>query len=159
MQAPQPRELQSNIHQSMQFVRGLSDQFAPLMTQRQANASFETGKLVDNANGTAVYVFLLAFDSLSGPQIRFEFTDSTMYCKSMEAAVPDAIVAAEQFGPEVRMYSAAASTAADAPVAPGVLEAGGDEGSDSKLWAFGVVAGVGAFRIVFLPECLAQWRY
>lgn len=135
----------------MQFVKGLGDQYAPAMTKTQANASFEIGRLVDNSNGSAVYIFLAAFDSLSGSQFRFEFTDSTLYCKSMEAAVPEATRAAEQFGRDIRIYSDGVTAGADEPVAveqpDGASEGAG--GSDSKLWAFGVVAGVGMRRSMF----------
>lgn len=135
----------------LQFVRELGDQYAPVMTQMQTNASFETGKLIDNANGSAVYIFLAAFDSLEGSQFRFEFTDSTVYCKSMDAAVPEATRAAEEFGRDVRIYSEGVTADADEPVSVEQVdgENGGSSGSDSKLWAFGVVAGVGTRRPMF----------
>lgn len=132
----------------VQFVRELGEQYAPVMTKTQANASFEIGRLIDNSNGSAVYIFLAAFDSLAGSAFRFEFTDSTVYCKSMEAAVPEATRAADQFGRDIRIYSDGVTAGADEPVS--VEQQGGESegssGSDSKLWAFGVVAAVGTRR-------------
>lgn len=146
---------------ALQVVKELGDQYAPALTAVQSNASFETGRLIDNANGSAVYIFLAAFDSLKGPQFRYEVTDSTMYCKSMNASVPDAIQAANEFGPDVVLYSldvSSQSSGLDKSLEDSQGVEGSNGGSDSKLWAFGVVAGVGMSLFIPCPHLCSTFR-
>eukprot|EP00892_Ulva_mutabilis_P011203 jgi/Ulvmu1/8455/UM043_0035.1 len=126
--------------QTCQVVKDLGDKYAPSLSKLQTNASFETGKLVENASGSAVYIFLTAFDSLAGPQYRYEITESTMYCKDADAAVPEAVRVAQEAGPEIRLYSEDVNIEPEQPNQQVQTDQSGS--SDSKLWAFGVVAGV-----------------
>lgn len=95
----------------LQFVDNLNDQYAPLIVQLQSNASFRLGERVDMGAAAAVHIFTATFDSLIGPQFRYEIFNSTAYCGENDAVVGEAFQRATSNSPDVITNSVDAGTA------------------------------------------------
>lgn len=95
-----------------------------------------------NGADAAVHIFQANFDSLLGPQFRYEIVDSTAYCGSREAAVPEAVRRSEDEPKEILLYSPQAEQTAP-EVAPQRKD--GDGGGDDDVWVFGLIAAIGRF--------------
>jgi hypothetical protein len=89
----------------VQFVTDLSDRYARILSSSQPNSSFELGELISNGEGSAVHMFLAAFDSLAGPQVRFISLNTTAYCGQKDSAVPMAVEVARRNGAVVKISS------------------------------------------------------
>lgn len=94
----------------VQFVLDLNDQYAPTLVKLQDNATFELGELFQQGTSAAVHIFASAFDSLLGPQFRYEISESTAYCGSPDDVVPSAVQLATSNGPDVVVDSAIANS-------------------------------------------------
>eukprot|EP00892_Ulva_mutabilis_P008492 jgi/Ulvmu1/6014/UM026_0142.1 len=109
---------------SCRFVLDLNDQYAPTLASLQQNASFDLGELVQSGASAAVHIFSSSFDSLLGPQFRYEITDSTAYCGDAAAVVPSAQQLAVANGPDVITESSLTNNGGNvAPQVPGPVTA------------------------------------
>eukprot|EP00892_Ulva_mutabilis_P005445 jgi/Ulvmu1/3272/UM151_0020.1 len=135
---------------SCRFVLDLNDQYAPTLVKLQQNASFETAQLVQRGGNTAaVHIFKANFDSLLGPQFRYEIFNSTAYCGEKAEAVPEAVQLANNDAPHLVLYSP------DVPRAPPNIPAdsgGGGGDDDDDVWVFALIA-----TIAFVVLCLAGY--
>ena len=68
----------------------MNDSWAPLVASLQTNVSFETAPVVRRGSDAAVHIFQAYFDSLLGPQFRYEISNSTAYCGAQGDAVVEA---------------------------------------------------------------------
>lgn len=119
-----------NLPSVLQFVLDLNEQYAPTLAGLQQNASFDVGELVEVGSSAAVHIFSSAFDSLLGPQFRYEIYDSTAYCGTAADVVPSAQQLATANGPDVIADSTVAggnNVAEQLPSAPGSVEGAGGE--------------------------------
>ena len=125
----------------VQFVLDLNDQYAPTLVKLQTNASFETAPLVHNGAAAAVHIFKAYFDSLLGPQFRYEVLGSTAYCGAKNKALPEAIQRSHDEPLELMLYSR------DPPVeeaaVPELAPQLGGEGGNDDLWMGGIAAAIG----------------
>lgn len=144
----------------LQFVLDLNDQYAPTLAKLQSNASFETAALVEDGSSAAVHIFTAYFDSLLGPQIRYEVSNSTAYCGSKaaaRAAIAEAVQRSSDEALAVIMHSKDLAPPPEMGISAGSADPG-DEGGGIKVvtWAIATsaVIGVGAAEVL-LGLCTA----
>lgn len=130
----------------MQFVKSLNAQYAALLVELQTNATFETAKLVDKGSAAAVHIFKGYFDSLLGPEFRFEISDSTAYCGRKDIVVPEAQRLSIEEPQEVRLYSQGVTVPPLSPTPPGIGGGGGGN-DDDNVWVFALIAAIGALSL------------
>ena len=89
-----------------------------------------------DGGAAAVHIFKAYFDSLLGPQFRYEILDSTAYCGADDTVVTEAIQRSQDEPRDVVLYS----PGVEAPRLPELEPQ--RQGEDDNIWILGLIATV-----------------